>query len=43
LGQTVDKMIVDDRFVSQVNEAHEAATLKKSRMLALARMLALVT
>ena len=34
-GQSVDKMIADDRFVSLANEAHESATLQKSRMLAI--------
>ena len=34
-GQSVDKMIADDRFASLVNEAHEAATLRSSRLLVL--------
>ena len=34
-GQSVDKMITDERFVNLVNEAHEVGTLKSSRMLAL--------
>ena len=34
-GQSVDKMITDERFASLVNEAHEVGTLKSSRMLVL--------
>lgn len=34
-GQSVDKMIADQRFAKLVSEAHEAATLKSSRMLVL--------
>ena len=34
-GQSVDKMITDERFVNLVNEAHEVGTLQSSRMLAL--------
>ena len=32
-GQSVDKMVTDERFLGIVNAAHEAATLKSSRML----------
>ena len=34
-GQSVDKMITDERFASLVNEAHEVGTLQSSRMLVL--------
>ena len=32
-GQSVDKMVTDERFLGIVNAAHESATLKSSRML----------
>ena len=32
-GQSVDKMVSDERFIGLVNAAHEVATLKTSRML----------
>ena len=32
-GQSVDKMVTDERFLGLINAAHEAATLKSSRML----------
>ena len=34
-GQSVDKMVADERFTKLINAAHEAAVLKKSRMLVL--------
>ena len=34
-GQSVDKMVADERFTNLTNAAHEAAVLKKSRMLVL--------
>ena len=34
-GQSVDKMVADERFTNLINAAHEAAVLKKSRMLVL--------
>ena len=32
-GQSVDKMVTDERFLGIINAAHEAATSKSSRML----------
>ena len=32
-GKSVDKMVTDERFLGLINAAHEAATLKSSRML----------
>jgi hypothetical protein len=34
-GSSVDKMVIDDRFLTLVNEAHQSTTLKCSRMLVL--------
>ena len=34
-GSSVDKMVIDERFLKLVNKAHEVATLKCSRMLVL--------
>jgi hypothetical protein len=34
-GSSVDKMVTDERFLNLINQAHEAATLKCSRMLVL--------
>jgi hypothetical protein len=34
-GQSVDKMITDERFANLVNEAHAVGTLQSSRMLVL--------
>jgi hypothetical protein len=34
-GSSVDKMVIDERFLKLVSKAHEVATLKCSRMLVL--------